>query len=171
MHDLENDCQPVERADLGELLTVRIIARSTEVAGDMVRYPFIVLFVMICSRHPALDMFALPWSLVALWALIVAGLAWMAHTMRRDARKARDEVLGRLREALSSAINSISFVANSPKNKPSRAKRRVEQLRQYISEVEREDEGAFRPLFQDPLVRALALGASGGLMLIHQLLP
>jgi hypothetical protein len=136
----------------------------------MVKYPFIVLFVTICSHHPALDMFQLPWSLGALWALIVAGLAWMAHTMRRDALKARDEVLGRLRDSLSLAINSVSLAA-SPKTKPSPAARRVQQLRQYISEVEREDDGAFRPLFQDPLVRALALGASGGLMLIHQLLP
>ena len=59
----------------------------------------------------------------------------------------------------------------NPNNKPTNAARRTEQLRQYIAEIKNEDAGAFRPWIQDPLVQALALGGSGGLMLIHQLLP
>jgi hypothetical protein len=163
MEKLDNDRQPFVRADLGELLTVRIIAESTETIGKMIKYPFIVLFVMILSQHPALDKLEFPWSLVAIWVLIVALLSWTAHAMRRDAQDARDEVLGRLRDALSFASNS--------KFHPSNAARRVEQLQQYIAEIEAEDRGAFQTLMQDPLIQALALGASGGMMLIHQLLP
>ncbi len=163
MQQLDQQRQPIDRADLGEWLTVRIIAESTEAVGNLVKFPFIVLFVMICSRHPALDKLELPWSLVAIWALIVAALSWMAHTMRRDAREARDDVLDRLRDAL-------SLVMNSGAN-PLLAALRAQQLRQYISEIQTEDRGAFRPLIRDPLVQALTLGTSGGLMLVHQLLP
>lgn len=163
MDKLKQDRLPVKPADVGELLTVRIIARSTQMAGKLVKYPFIALFVMICSRHPALDKLELPWSLVVIWALLVAGLSWMAHAMRHDAAIARDAVLGRLRDSLSFAMYL--------ETKTSPASRRVQQLRQFISEVEREAGGAFQPLVRDPLVQALALGASGGLMFIHQFLP
>jgi hypothetical protein len=165
MQQLDQQRQPVERADLGEWLTVQMIAESTEAVGNLVKFPFIVLFVMICSRHPALDKLELPWSLVAIWALIVATLSWMAHMMRRDARNARDDVIDRLRDALSRVMKS-STNPNLPL-----AASRAEQLRQYISEIQTEDRGAFQPLIRDPLVQALALGTSGGLMFIHQLLP
>jgi hypothetical protein len=68
-----------------------------------------------------------------------------------------------LRSAVS-ATNHPSFPAKDKKC-------RLDQLRQYLSEIKREDAGGFRPLMRDPLVQALALATSGGLMLIHQLLP
>ncbi|HLJ12303.1 MAG TPA: hypothetical protein VKU82_14000 [Planctomycetaceae bacterium] len=155
--------QPLAPADLGELEAVRIIAESTEAVGKSIKYPFIALFVMILSQHPALDKLEFPWALIAIWALMMALLFWAAHAMRRDAGKAREQALGRLRDALSSAMN--------PKGAPSHASLRVQQLQQYIAEIESEDRGAFQPLIRDPLIQALTLGTSGGLMLIHQLLP
>jgi hypothetical protein len=163
MGELIHRRQPIEQSDLDELLTIRVIAESTEGVGQFLKYPFIALFVLILSQHPAFDKLELPWSLVVIWVLIVAALAWMAHAMRREARHARDKVLDRLRHAVSFAMN--------PEYNPKKAARRAEQLRQYIAEIENEDAGAFRPWMQDPLVQALALGGSGGLMLIHQLLP
>lgn len=47
----------------------------------------------------------------------------------------------------------------------------MEQYRQAIDEVRREQRGAFRPLMQDPIVRAIAIpfGGVGGVVLIEQI--
>jgi hypothetical protein len=153
---------PVQPVDFGALLRIRAIAEATEKVGNLLKYPVIVLLLMILSRHPILDWLEITWPLVAIWISLVALLSWVAHAMRRDARGVRDKVLVELRGVLSQSMN--------PKNTSENAARRM-QIRLYISEIEKEDGGAFRPLLRDPLVQGLALGSSGGLMLIHQLLP
>ncbi|MBI1313701.1 hypothetical protein GC176_20605 [bacterium] len=50
---------------------------------------------------------------------------------------------------------------------------RAEQLKQFIANVQREQQGAYRPIMRDPIVGSLALvfGGSGGLFLIQHFLP
>jgi hypothetical protein len=139
-------------------LTIDVIAELTYTVGKLVNYPFMILFLMIVARHPMFDNFELSWPLVLVWGLIAAALLYAAHDLRRSAAKARTKVLVRLRSALSAALAA-------------KQGERSEQIRQYITEVEREARGAFRPWLEDPLVQALAWGGTGSAVLIQQLLP
>jgi hypothetical protein len=145
-------------ADVTELQTVDRIAELTETVGRLVKYPFLILVLIIVSRHPAFDKLDLSWSLVALWLLVVAALLSSAYHLRTGAAAARDKALGRLNAGLSQALAASSEA-------------RAGQIRQFISEIEQERRGAFGPFTQDPLMHALALGGSGGLLLVQQVLP
>jgi hypothetical protein len=145
-------------ADVAELLTIDRIAELTETVGKLVKYPFVILVLIIVSRHPAFDKLDLSWSLVALWLLVAAALLSSAYHLRTNAATARDKSLERLNAGLTHAL------AES-------ADARADQIKQFISEIEQEQRGAFSPWTKDPLVHALALGGSGGLLLVQQVLP
>jgi hypothetical protein len=145
-------------ADVTELLTIDRIAELTETVGRLVKYPFVILVLIIVSRHPAFDKLDLSWSLVALWLLVAAALLSSAYHLRTNAATARDKALERLNASLSHALAKSSDA-------------RADQIRQFISEIEQEQRGAFGPWTKDPLMHALALGGSGGLLLVQQVLP
>jgi hypothetical protein len=144
--------------DVTELHTVDRVAELTETVGRLVKYPFMVLVLIIVSRHPAFDKLDLSWSLVALWLLVVGALLSSAYHLRTGAATARDKALGRLNAGLSQTLAAS-------------ADARAGQIRQFISEIEQEQRGAFGPWTKDPLMHALALGGSGGLLLVQQVLP
>jgi hypothetical protein len=140
-----------------------VIAEFTDMVGKLVKFPLIVLFLIIAARHPAFDKLDPSWSLVCLWALVVGGMLLSTYRLRSDAAKVRDQALGRMQDALSTTAN--------PTASPEKAKSRAEQLGQYMAEIQQEDRGAFSPWTHDPLIQTLALGGSGGLLLLQQLLP
>jgi hypothetical protein len=145
-------------ADVTELQTIDRIAALSETVGRLVKYPFVILVLIIVSRHPAFDKLDLSWSLVALWLLVAAALLSSAYHLRTNASAARDKSLERLNASLSHALAKSSDA-------------RAEQIRQFVSEIEQEQRGAFGPWTKDPLMHALALGGSGGLLLVQQVLP
>ncbi|HVC96905.1 MAG TPA: hypothetical protein VND64_24715 [Pirellulales bacterium] len=163
MTRLKQTRHPREDDDVRELLTVQIIAERTQVVGKLVTYPFWVLLLLILSRHPSFDFLDFPPALLVLWGLSLGGALLWAWSLRREAGHARNEIVSRLRDSLAAASGHDDDASRL----------RAEQLRQFISDVRREDRGAFRPFMQDPIVTALAtlLGGTGGVMLIEQLLP
>ncbi|HWB08936.1 MAG TPA: hypothetical protein VG826_06920 [Pirellulales bacterium] len=163
MRQLREAKRPVNEDDDQELLTLRIIARRTHEVGYLVIYPFAVLLLMIISRHQVFDLFDFPPPILIVWGLSLGGILLFAAKLRREARRSRDKILSRLRDALS------VVVARDDETSRLRAK----QLQLFINEVRSEEKGAFQPFVKDPIVTALAalFGGTGGIMLLEQLLP
>jgi hypothetical protein len=141
---------------------IRKLAEISKEVGRTVKYPFLVIVLMIASRHPAFDLFDWSWALIAIWGLLALFVIANSYSLRQAAGKARRQALKRLREA------RLVALANPP-GPPGC----VEQIDHSIAEVEAEDEGAFAPWTQDPLFRAIGYfaGGVGGIQLLEQLLP
>jgi hypothetical protein len=139
------------------LFTLRIMVESSNVVGKLVRYPFIVVFLMVISRLPAFDYLDLNWCLVLLWTLLLSMAGWSAYQLRQAAADTREEILQRLHEQLAAIKNSAQ----------------KEQQRLAIEAIENEQGGAFGSPWSDPLLTAVAIpfGGSTLLLLIQQVLP
>ena len=103
----------------------------------------------------------LRYRLNGLWVLLVMVFLFLgtiihSFVLRRVAIRTRRRLLDQLREKLRKARSNGR-----------------EKYRLLIEEVERQDRGAFQPLTDDFVFRALAIpfGGTGGLLLINQLLP
>lgn len=134
--------------DLSELLKVRVIAERTNVVGKLVQYPFIVLMLLILSRHPVFDAFPLTIPVVFLSGAVFVALLIVAFNLKREARRAQATVIDRLRDSLSNAIGEENKI-------------RENQLRALIDEISHESRGAFRPISRDYLFRGLAIPLGG----------
>jgi hypothetical protein len=139
-----------------ELATVRIIAERTDVVSKLLLYPFCMVVLLIVARHSVFDDWDLPLSLLLSVLILLVVITVHALMLRHEAGKTRVAVLARLRRLLVGAADA-----------------RQQQIKWVIEEVEREREGAFRPLTEDWLFKALAIlfSGSGGIVLIEQLLP
>ncbi|MHC4176184.1 MAG: hypothetical protein ACYSWU_01685 [Planctomycetota bacterium] len=150
----------VERGDLRELLTIRLIANRTRVVGRLMYAPCFIIFLLLVSRHPLSDNWNFSWPLLVLATLNLGGAVLCAIVLRIDARKAREDVLGRLRDSASEAVGPDS-------------QDRSKQLALIIREVENEKGGAFGPWSTDPLLGSLAVpfAGAGGVVLLQQVMP
>lgn len=128
----------------------QVIARRTESVGVILYYPFIVLLVMIVARHNAIDNWSwnVPLLIVVTGALLVTVIA--AATLRRSANIARERELERLRSVRANAI---------AKGDDGEALARVSE--DLITEVKELRQGAFGGVFQNPIIGALLVPASG----------
>jgi hypothetical protein len=145
-----------------ELLNVRFTAQFTHVVGKLVIYPFLVLFLLIVSRLRLFDNWDIPWPLLGIFTVMLGSIVWASLSLRNTTDKGRRNVLERLRDHRAALTG----------RKLTEAKRRTlaEQYELAIAEIEQERRGAFRPLLEDPIIRALAIpfGGIGGAVLIEQ---
>jgi len=141
----------------GELATVHVIGRHTRVVGKLLLYPFWAILLLIVARHSLFDGWDLPLPLLLLAFALLLLFIIHALLLRHEVNKTRNAVLKRLRRLLLTTNKDV----------------RETRISWVINEVERERDGAFRPLTEDPLFIALAIlfSGSGGLMLLEQLLP
>jgi uncharacterized membrane protein YecN with MAPEG domain len=137
-----------------ELATVRLIAERTHIVGNFILYPFTALLLFVVARNPTFDHWNFPWTLILLGTVLFLALIIHSFVLRHQAWKTRRNILERLRESLMDGDEES---------------RRCTKL--LIDEIERQNRGAFRPLSDDYVFRALAIpfGGTGGLLLLDQL--
>jgi hypothetical protein len=145
---------------LNDWLDVDLIAERSEAIGRQIYYPVIVLFLMIAARYPLFDDWKAPIGLVIVMGLSVLYLVSVAYLLRRAAERCRQDNLDRLWKKL------VSVTGQGAKAAP--LKEQLEMLTREIMAIQR---GAFRPLGQQPVLRAvlLLLGGSGGLVILQYL--
>jgi len=126
------------------LMTMRLIAKRTEAVGKQIFYPFIVLSLILIARTHYFDDWRASIHFIALLSCLGLLYTWsVAVTLRRQAEKTRKKIIDDFSKKL------IQAVARDPKDTL------VEQLKFVLEEIKKIDQGAFAPLTQQPLLRAL----------------
>jgi hypothetical protein len=152
-----------DQDNLSDWLSMKLIAERSQQVGKLLYYPCVVIFLMAFARLYVFDRWNVPIPLIIILILLFAALVIHTLVLRREADKARQAVLQRLRERMTQIVSAAS------------SKRREiqrEQLTMLIDDINGLQQGAFRTLTEDYLVRALAIpfGGTGGLLLLEQLL-
>jgi hypothetical protein len=144
--------------DLQEYINVRVIATRSEAVGKLIYYPFLVIFLAIVARNSFWDHWDWPPSMCLILGLDAAYAVYAVLSLRHAAEKARKVFLRSLRAKLLRAIGSQQA-------------ERADQIRELIQEVEACEEGAFAPITQQPVVRALMMpfGGAGLVTLVNYL--
>ena len=184
------DKSGLKPGDLGEYVTIKVIAERTEAVGKLIFYPFLILFLTIVSRSSFFDRWHWPVSLILVYGLSSLLAVYAVWQLRGAAEQARNFALARLNSKLFRAFGGkpdspVSAETDSmaakerPKGnvaasagaetkadqekakQPPENKNLVEQLRMLIKEIESCEEGAFAPITQQPVIKALMMPFSG----------
>jgi hypothetical protein len=145
---------------VNDYISIRVIAKHSEVVGRFIYYPFLVMFVMLISRTSYFDNWSLPISLLIVILLGVVYAVYCAVILRRSAEKVRRMAVERLWEQQVHA-----------KGEGDEAKYVTEQITLLLDSIRSIRQGAFVSFFQQPFVKAvvLFLGSGGSLLLIEYL--
>jgi hypothetical protein len=130
-----------------ELMKIELIAQRTEVVNRLVRYPFIVLLIMMVARNHYFDSWHFPLTMVVGWAVNVSLAVAAALLLYRAAEQARNAGLARLNQLVLEGLDRGA--AGEPD---------VKLTRQVIEDVEAVGRGAFVPLWQQPVVESSFYG-------------
>lgn len=141
----------------GSLDKLRLTANHSQAVGSWVLYPLIVLLLMVVSRNGIFDNWDWPISLVLIIA--VAGIAVLGSStlLRSSARRAR-----------AVALNTINaerdFLLSLPLEKRPEDPT-IEYLDHAVREINRIRTGAFSPMSENPVLKAVLIPTGGlGLM-------
>ena len=144
---------------LAEWIDMQLIAELTTRVGQLVYFPFIIIFILILSRN---QIFARWPSTQCLLLVVSLNLALCAASMlilRQSALRAREIGLENLR----SQVEALEREAN-----PSSTANQAAVGRRLLDELKELDKGAFAPIWQNPVVSAILI-PSGGSVLIELL--
>jgi uncharacterized integral membrane protein len=132
------------------------IAKTTDNVGKMIYAPFIILLLMIVSRHPIFDHWGWPIPLILVILLSITGALYAAFMLRRTAEKFRRDVLRTLED---------DYVETKLKEGDSKDANTIHFL---ITRIQSLNQGAFSSLSKNPILRAVLIpfGGVGALSLI-----
>jgi hypothetical protein len=129
------------------LAVVDLIGQRTEVVNRLIRYPFIALLIMIAARNDYFDVWNYPLVLLVAWSLNVVLALLGAYLLYQAASKAKAAMLDGLSRQMVQALGL---------GKDHEV--RVKQVQYVIDEVEENEQGAFVPLYQQPVVESSLYG-------------
>ncbi|MEC4890337.1 MAG: hypothetical protein RI101_09790 [Nitrospira sp.] len=138
-----------------ELMKIELIAKRTDVVNRLVRYPFIVLLIMMVARNSYFDNWHFPLTMVVGWAVNVLLAMAAALLLYRAAEQARNASVSRLNQLVLQGLDRGT--AGEPD---------VKLTRQVIEDIEAVSQGAFVPLWQQPVVES---SFYGGLAVVQYL--
>ena len=139
--------QKAEFEKLKYLAVVDLIAQRTGVVNRLIRYPFIALLVMIAARNDYFDIWNYPLLLILSWSLNVVLALMGAYLLYQSASKAKAAMLAGLSRQMVQALGA---------GKDHDV--RVKQIQYVIDEVEENEQGAFVPLYQQPVIESSLYG-------------
>lgn len=130
-----------------ELMKIELISQRTDVVNRLVRYPFIVLLVVMVARNSYFDDWHFPLTMMVGWMVNVLLAMAAALLLYRAAEQARHASLRRLKHAV---LKGLDRGAASDGD--------VKLTRQVIEDIEAVGQGAFVPLWQQPVVESSFYG-------------
>jgi hypothetical protein len=139
--------QKAEFEKLKYLAVVDLIAQRTAVVNRLIRYPFIALLVMIAARNDYFDIWNYPLLLILSWSLNVVLALTGSYLLYQSASKAKAAMLAGLSRQMVQALGT---------GKDHDV--RVKQIQYVIDEVEENEQGAFVPLYQQPVIESSLYG-------------
>ena len=139
--------QKAEFGKLKYLAVVDLIAQRTGVVNRLIRYPFIALLIMIVARNDYFDIWNYPLLLIFSWAFNVVLALMGAFLLYQSASKAKAAMLAGLSRQMVQALGT---------GKDHDV--RVKQIQYVIDEVEANEQGAFVPFYQQPVMESSLYG-------------
>jgi hypothetical protein len=139
--------QHVEFEKFKYLAVVDLIGQRTEVVNRLIRYPFIALLMMIAARNDYFDIWNYPLLLLFFWTVNVVLALLAAYLLYQAASRAKAAMLDGLSRKMVQALGS-------GKDHDIRMK----QVQFIIDEVEGHEQGAFVPLYQQPVIESSLYG-------------
>ncbi len=141
------EAQKTEFEKLQCLAVVDLIAQRTEVVNRLIRYPFIALLIMIAARNEYFDIWNYPLLLLLSWSVNVLLALLGAFLLYQSANRAKAAMLAGLNRQI---VQTLGIGKDHDV--------RVKQIQHVISEVEDNEQGAFVPLYQQPVVESSLYG-------------
>jgi hypothetical protein len=138
--------QKVEFEKLRYLAAVDLIGRRTEVVNRLIRYPFIALLIMMAARNDYFDIWNYPLLLLFSWAVNVVLALLAAFLLYQAASQAKAAMLAGLSRQMVQALGGNDHDI------------RTKQVQFIINEVEGNEQGAFVPLYQQPVIESSVYG-------------
>ncbi|MGQ0666405.1 MAG: hypothetical protein ACT4O4_05160 [Nitrospiraceae bacterium] len=139
--------QQAEFEKLKYLAVVDLIGQRTEIVNRLIRYPFITLLIVIAARSEYFDIWNYPLLLLLTWAVNVLLALTGAFLLYQSASNAKAAMLAGL-------SRKMVQVLGIGKDHEVRAK----QIQHIINEVESNEQGAFVPLYQQPVIESSLYG-------------
>lgn len=159
----------------GYWFTMKIIEEKTKVVGEMIKYPFLILFLLLVSRHKYFDNWAWTVPLAIVIGLTTLVALFCTIILFYEAKMARLQTITRLREEQLVLIN-IQLPADVDQFNDKKSKLIEQQIRSkgyVMNEIQNMKSGAYSPLisFNNPIIMAILtpLGGMGSISLIQQL--
>lgn len=139
--------QKAEFEKLKYLAVVDLIGQRTEVVNRLIRYPFLALLIMIAGRNDYFDIWNYPLLLLFSWALNVLLALLAALLLYQAASKAKAAMLTGLSRQM---VQALGIGQDRDV--------RMKQVQFIIDEVEANEQGAFVPLYQQPVIESSLYG-------------
>ena len=139
--------QKAEFDKLKYLAVIDLIAQRTEVVNRLIRYPFIALLIIVAARNDYFDIWNYPSILIAAWSLNVALALIGAFLLYQSASKAKAAMLAKLSRKMVQALG-----AGKDRDVT------IKQIQHVIDEVEANEQGAFVPFYQQPVIESSLYG-------------
>ncbi len=139
--------QNAEFEKLKYLAAVDVIGQRTEVVNRLIRYPFIALLLMIAGRNDYFDIWNYPLLLLFTWAVNVVLALLAAFLLYQAASRAKAAMLAGLSRQMVQALGTGQ-----------QHDVRMKQVQFIIDEVEANEQGAFVPLYQQPVIESSLYG-------------
>jgi hypothetical protein len=141
------ETQKAEFDKLKYLAVVDLIAQRTEVINRLIRYPFIALLIMIAARNEYFDIWNYPLLLLLSWSVNVLLALLGAFLLYQSASQAKAAMLAGLNRRI---VQTLGIGKDHDV--------KVRQIQHIIGEVEDNEQGAFVPLYQQPVVESSLYG-------------
>lgn len=139
--------QKAEFEKLKYLAVIDLIGQRTEVVNRLIRYPFIALLILIAGRNDYFDIWNYPVVLLFSWALNILLALLAAFLLYQAASKAKAAMLTGLSRQMVQALG-----VGQDRDV------RMKQVQFIIDEVEENQQGAFVPLYQQPVIESSLYG-------------
>jgi hypothetical protein len=141
------EAQKAEFEKLKYLAVIDLIGQRTEVVNRLIRYPFMALLIMIAGRNDYFDIWNYPLLLLLSWALNVLLALLAAFLLYQAASRAKAAMLGALSRQM---VQALGIGKDHDI--------RMKQIQFIIDEVEANEQGAFVPLYQQPVIESSLYG-------------
>lgn len=135
---------------LSDYVDIRLLAERSKVVGDTVYYPFFALVFFVAARVEFFDAWTWPLALALLVGACFVVMVLAFLMLRLTAYRAREGAIRRLNRAV------LQLLGEGAEKKDL-----AEQVQHALDHVKNCTEGAFRPMSEEPVLRALIIPTGG----------
>ncbi len=130
-----------------QLNKVRLVAKRTEAISKIIKYPPLILLLLIVGRNNYFDQWNFPTELIAAWTINFLLAVAPEFLLYRTGEKMRNGALDHLNRNLHRQLKNGDSAASE-----------VDQTREAIKDIENIRKGVFLPLWHQPLVQTFFYG-------------